>query len=117
MKNLILALFFIGLSFPVIAQNSSSFYRSLSKQRSVHPTVRKASVGISKNFTIRDSLLYYTRSFERAVLQRRPAGNVKPDLVRVALKKYPGSSHRAVSSRLRMYATESNSRRSPRIKR
>lgn len=111
MKKLVLIIFALGISLTVFGQSEKTFFKSLSKQRSVHPTVRKASVGISNNFTIRDSLLYFTNSFEKAVLQGRSAGAIKPATIRSAQKKYPGKSYRAVSSRLKLYAQEGKSPR------
>ena len=64
------------------------FFKKMSTNRKVHTSVRKASVGIYKNFTIRDSVVHYTRSFEKAILKRKPAGNIKPELVRLAMRKY-----------------------------
>ena len=110
MKKLFLILIVAGLSFPVIGQSGSAkFYKSLSTQRGVHPTVKKASASLSRNFTIRDSLLYFTRSFEKAVLSGKSAGLIKPELVKTAQKKYPGNNYRAASNRLKLYATEGKS--------
>lgn len=113
MKNLFLILFVIGLSLPVFGQRSSeaTFYKSLSTSRGVHSSVKLASAGIYNNFTIRDSLLYFTSRLEKAVLQGKPAGTIKPELVKYAQKKSPGSSYRAVSTRLKIYATESKNQR------
>lgn len=111
MKKLILIVFALGISLTIFGQSEKTFFNSLSKQRSVHPTVRKASVGISNNFTIRDSLLYFTQSFEKAVLSGRPAGAIKPTTIREAQKKFPGRSYKAVSSRLKLYASEGKSTR------
>ena len=107
MKKLLFILLVAGLSFPAFGQSGNArFFKSLSQQRGVHPTVKKASIGLSNNFTIRDSLLYFTQSFEKAVLQGKPAGQIKPQLVRAAQKKFPGNNYRAVSNRLKLYATE-----------
>ena len=109
MKKLFLFLLVIGLSLPGMAQNKSKdavFYKSLSKDRSVHPTVKKASIGLYNNFTIRDSLLYYTRSFEKLILQGKRGGTIKPATVRSAMKKFPGNNYKAASQRLKLYATE-----------
>lgn len=112
MKKLFLILFVAGLSFPVFGQRSdANFYKSLSIYRGIHPTIKEASTGIYNNFTIRDSLLFFTNTFEKAVLQGKPAGAIKPDLVRYAQKKSPGKSYQAVTTRLKIYATESKKRR------
>jgi hypothetical protein len=109
MKKLVLVVLALGISLTVFGQNEKLFFKSLSKQRTVHPTVREASMGISNNFTIRDSLLYFTQSFEKAVLSGRSAGAIKPTTIRAAQKKFPGKSYRAVSSRLKLYADEGKS--------
>lgn len=109
MKKLILIVFALGISLTVFGQSEKLFFKSLSQQRSVHPTVREASMGISNSFTIRDSLLYFTQSFEKAILQGRSAGAIKPTTIRTAMKKYPGTSYRAVSNRLKLYAEEGKS--------
>ena len=102
-----LILFVIGLSLPAFSQKGkASFYKDLSLKKSVHPVIREASADIYRNFTIRDSVVYSTQTFEKAVLQGKPAGSIKPSLVRTARKKYPGSGYRAVSNRLSLYATE-----------
>ena len=107
MKKLFLILFVAVLSLPAFGQKAeATFYKKLSTQRSVHPTVKKASIGLAKNFTIRDSVVYFTRSLEKAVLKGKPGGAIKPTLIKTALKKYPGNSYKAVRSRARMYATE-----------
>lgn len=107
MKKLFLLLVAIGFSLPIFAQGDNTLYfKKLSTQRGIHPTVKKASIGIYNNFGIRDSIRIYTRSLEKAVLQRKPAGNIKPELVKVALKKYPGNSNKALRSRLKMYGIQ-----------
>ncbi len=108
MKKLLFLLLLTGISFTAFGQKGdAAFFKSLSTQRTVHPSIKEASVGIANNFTIRDSLLYFTQSFESAILKGRSAGAVKPELVRTAQKKYPGTSLKAIQSRLRIYATES----------
>lgn len=112
MRNLFLIFFAVLLSLPLFSQKGDAiFFKSLSSQRSVHPTVRKASLGMYNNFTIRDSLLYFTNSFEKAVLQGKSAGAIKPQTIKTARKMYPGRSSRAVNSRLKLYAAEGKKRR------
>lgn len=108
MKNLLLLFLIIGISMPVAAQkrNEAYFFKKVSLQRSIDPTVKQASLGISRNYTIRDSLLFFTRSFETAILKGRRAGAVKPTLIKEAQKRYPGTSYSAVTRRLQFYATE-----------
>lgn len=92
---------------PAMAQKGEvKFFKKVSSQRSIDPAVKKASLGISRSYTIRDSLLYFTRSFENAVLKGRRAGAVKPSLIKMAQKKYPGTSYSAITRRLKLYATE-----------
>ena len=111
MKKLFFILLVAGFSLPLLGQGGNAlFFKKLSIQGGVHPTVKAASIGIYNNFIIRDSLLYFTQSFEKAVLQGKSAGAVKPTLIKAAQKKYPGKSPRAVSNRLKMYASESKGR-------
>jgi len=56
-------------------------------------------------------LFYFTQSFEKAILRGRSAGTIKPTTIKAALKKYPGSSLKAVRQRLNYYATEAGSKR------
>ncbi|MCB0631609.1 MAG: hypothetical protein R2824_15545 [Saprospiraceae bacterium] len=105
MKKLLILLFAFGLALPMFAQNNKLFFKSLSQQRGIDPTVKKASLGMYNNY-INDSLLYFTSTFEKAVLQGKSAGAVKPELVKTALKKYPGNTLAAARRRLELYATE-----------
>lgn len=94
---------------PAMAQRGEvKFFKKVSSQRSIDPAIKQASLGISRNYTIRDSLLYFTRSFEKAVLRGRRTGAVKPSLIKTAQKKYPGTSYSAITRRLKFYATEGN---------
>jgi hypothetical protein len=77
MKKLVLVVLALGISLTVFGQNEKLFFKSLSKQRTVHPTVREASMGISNNFTIRDSLLYFTQSFEESGFKRQVCRSYK----------------------------------------
>jgi hypothetical protein len=106
MKRMIVTLLFSGLMLSVTAQKGEAlFFKSLSAQKNVDPIVKKASVGLYKHHSlINDSLLYYMATFEKAVLQGKAAGPVKPEVVRTAQKKYPGSDPAAVENRLKMYA-------------
>ena len=107
MKKLLVILFAIGLSLPILAQRGEAdFFKTLSRQSSIHPVVKRASIGLSKNSMILDSLLYFTNMLEKAVLEGKPANAIKPDLVKTAQKRYPGNTQQAVRNRLKLYATE-----------
>jgi hypothetical protein len=109
MKNLILVLLLAGCSMSAFAQKGnvdSQFYKTLSTQKNVDPVVRKLSADLSRNNIMADSLLNFTASFEKAILQGRSGGAIQPELVKEAMKKYPGNNIKAVNSRLRIYATE-----------
>lgn len=108
MKKLLLLVLVIGFSFPVIGQKSSDavFFKNLSTQRSIDPMIRKAAFGISKNYLIADSLLYYMPIFERAVLSGKTAGTINPTLVKTAQRQYPGNDYKAVMNRMKLYSTE-----------
>jgi len=108
MKKLFFILLAFGLSIPAFAQRSqTTFFKTLSQQRGLDPIVRKATIGLSKNGIIADSLLYFTSTLEKAVLQGKSAGTLKPDLIKAAQQKYPGNTVTAVNNRLKLYATES----------
>ena len=99
-----LVLVLAGFSYPLLSQNAT-FYKDLSARGGVDPVVKKASQGIYNNYRILDSLLYFTNTLESAVLKGRPAGNITPELVKTAQKKYPGTSYDALTRRLKLYET------------
>lgn len=110
MKKLLVLIFAIGLTLPMIAQSGGKqFFKTLSQQRGIHPTIKEASAGLYKNYTIRDSLLYFTGRLEQSILQGKSASVIKPETVKMAQRKFPGKSLKAVRSRLELYATEGKS--------
>lgn len=107
MKNLLLLLLAFGLTLPMSAQSGGkSFYKALALKRNIDPAIKKASAGVYRTYGLRDSLLYFTARFEKAVLQTKSAGAIKPEIIKLAQKKYPGNTLRAVRSRLELYAKE-----------
>lgn len=111
MKRLLLALLIFGFPILTMGQSRSKdavYFKNLTLQKNVSPEIKTASLGISRNFNgfVLDSLIYFTQTFEKAVLSGKSAGAVKPSLVKSALKKYPGTTKQALNSRLKLYATE-----------
>lgn len=114
MKNFLFLVLALGLSLSATGQKSTpetAFFKNLSGQPSVDPAVRKAALSISRNPIILDSLIYNTPLLEKAVLSGKSGGAVKPELVKTALKKYPGTDIKAVRNRLKYYATEGSKTR------